>query len=119
MVILAWIFAEPVWGLLTPDAALQQVGVGYWHICLLAYPLIALEMTITAILQASGRGMPALVVTAVRTWGVQLPIVWAAARFGWGATGAWMGFLMGNLTCVIISGLWAYLKLRDSGKTVK
>ena len=112
MVVAAWIFAEPVWALLTPDAALRAAGVEYWHICLLAYPLISLEMTLTGILQAKGQGMPALVITVIRTWGIQFPITWLAVRLGWGAMGAWMAFLLGNLASVLIIGVWAYLRLR-------
>lgn len=112
MVVAAWIFAEPVWALLTPDAALREAGVEYWRICLLAYPLISLEMTISGILQAKGQGMPALVITVIRTWGVQLPITWAATKLGWGATGAWMAFLIGNLVSTLIIVIWAYIKLK-------
>lgn len=112
MVVAAWIFAEPVWALLTPDSALRAAGVEYWRICLLAYPLISLEMTMTGILQAKGQGMPALVITVIRTWGVQLPITWAATKLGWGAAGAWAAFLIGNLVSVLIIGVWAFIKLR-------
>lgn len=112
MGILAWIFAEPFWALLTPDASLRQAGVEYWSICLLAYPLISLEMTLTGILQAKGQGMPALVITVIRTWGIQLPITLGAVQFGWGAKGAWMGYLMGNVVSVLIISVWAYLKLK-------
>ena len=111
MVILARMFAEPFWARLTPDPALQLAGVEYWSICLLAYPLISLEMTLTGILQAKGQGMPALVITVVRTWGIQLPLTWAAVQFGWGAKGAWMAYLLGNLASVLIIGVWAYAKL--------
>ena len=111
MVILAWIFAEPFWAQLTPDPFLQRSGVEYWRICLLAYPLISLEMTLTGILQAKGQGMPTLVITVVRTWGIQLPITWAAIPFGWGAKGAWMAYLLGNLVSVLIIGAWTYIKL--------
>lgn len=112
MVVLAWIFAEPFWAQLTPDVSLQQAGIEYWRICLLAYPLISLEMTLTGILQAKGQGMPTLIITVVRTWGIQLPITWAAIRFGWGAAGAWTAYLLGNLASVLIIGVWAYIKLR-------
>ena len=98
--------------MLTPDAALQRAGEEYWHICLLAYPLISLEMTLTGILQAKGQGMPALVITVIRTWGIQLPVTLAAVQFGWGAKGAWVAYLLGNLVSVLIIGVWAYLKLR-------
>ena len=56
--------------------------------------------------------MPALVITVIRTWGIQLPITWLAVRLGWGATGAWMAFLLGNLASVLIIGVWACVKLR-------
>lgn len=112
MVVLAWLFAQPFWAQLTPDPALQQAGIEYWRICLLAYPLISLEMTLTGILQAKGQGMPTLVITVVRTWGIQLPVTWAAIRFGWGAAGAWTAYLLGNLASVLIIGLWAYVKLK-------
>ncbi len=111
MVILAWIFAEPFWARLTPDTSLQRAGVEYWSICLLAYPLISLEMTLTGILQAKGQGMPTLVITVVRTWGIQLPITWAAIQLGWGARGAWAAYLLGNLASVLIIGVWTYVKL--------
>ena len=119
MVVVAWIFAEPVWALLTPDADLRMAGVEYWRICLLAYPLISLEMTMTGILQAKGQGMPALVITVIRTWGVQLPITWAATKFGWGAAGAWMAFLTGNLVSVLIIAVWAFLKLKMKKPAMK
>jgi len=93
-------------------AALQTAGAEYWRICLLAYPLISLEMTMTGILQAKGQGMPALVITVIRTWGVQLPITWAATKLGWGAPGAWVAFLLGNLVSVLIIAVWAYIKLK-------
>ena len=111
MVITAWIFAGSFWDLLTPDATLRQAGVEYWRICLLAYPLISLEMTLTGILQAKGEGMPALVITVVRTWGIQLPVTWLSLRLGWGARGAWMAYLLGNLVSVLIIAVWAYVKL--------
>lgn len=116
MVIGAYLFAEPLWTMLTPDPELQKVGVSYWYLCLLAYPMIALEMSITGILQALGQGLPSLVITAVRTWGIQFPMAWLAVRFGWGPTGVWMGFVLGNVASVIISGTWAYLKLRQSNQ---
>ena len=50
-------------------------------------------------------------ILVVRTWGIQLPLTWAAVQFGWGAKGAWMAYLLGNLASVLIIGVWAYAKL--------
>lgn len=112
MILLAGIFSGPAWNMLTADAALRAAGVKYWHICLPAYPLIALEMTTTGILQAYGCGLPALVVTLIRLWGVQLPAAWLSVRYEWGAAGVWMGFLLSNVVSLVISVVWAWKKLK-------
>lgn len=108
--ILAQLLAIPAWQQFTPDAALQQEGVHFWRICLLAYPLIALEMAVTSILQAMGCGLPSLVITAVRMWCVQLPLTFLAAQLHWGATGAWLAFLLSNAVSAGLSVFWACLK---------
>ena len=103
----AGLLADPAWALMTTDPATQEAGRLYWSCVLWAYPLIALEMTTTGVLQALGLGMPALVITAVRLWGVQFPAAWLSVRFGWGAGGVWWGFVLSNLLSVVISILWA------------
>lgn len=113
MVVLAFFLRQPIWALLTPDTALRSAGVAYWRICLWAYPMIALEMTTTGILQALGCGMPALIVTLIRTWGVQFTGTALSVRFGWGADGAWYSFLLGNLASLMVSAVWAWLKLKN------
>lgn len=103
----AGLFMEPIWGILTPDPATQEAGRLYWSCVLWAYPLIALEMTITGVLQALGLGMPALVITAIRLWGVQLPAAWLSVQFRWGPVGLWAGFVLSNLLSALISIFWA------------
>lgn len=105
--LVAGLLADPAWALMTTDPATQEAGRLYWSCVLWAYPLIALEMTTTGVLQALGLGMPALVITAVRLWGVQFPAAWLSVRFGWGAGGVWWGFVLSNLLSVVISILWA------------
>lgn len=112
MVILAYIFTDPLWNMLTSDPAVRSVGYEYWRICLLAYPLIALEMTVTSILQALGYGLPTLIITGVRIWGVQLPLTYAAVYLGCGTKGAWTAYLLSNIVSVMMSVLWGYQKVR-------
>lgn len=113
MCIAAGLFKETIWNLMTPDPVIWDAGQLYWRICLLAYPMIALEMTVTGILQAVGCGMPALVVTIVRLWVIQLPAAWMSVHMGWGAVGIWVGYFMGNLISLLISTTWAVVKLRE------
>ncbi|MDY5366264.1 MAG: MATE family efflux transporter, partial [Eubacteriales bacterium] len=56
----AGIFSGGIWGLLTPDPELAAAGMAYWSICLWAYPMIAMEMTLASVLQALGSGFPTL-----------------------------------------------------------
>lgn len=112
MVFLAYILAGPLWNTLTNDAAVRHAGYEYWGICLSAYPLIALEMTITSVLQALGYGFPTLIIAAVRIWGVQLPLTYAASCSGWGAKGAWIAYLVSNIASVMLSVLWGYRKVK-------
>lgn len=110
MIILAGSLAGPAWSMLTPDEALRAAGVEYWRICLPAYLFIALEMTITGILQARGCGMPALVITLIRLWCIQLPAAWLSVRYGFGASGIWMGFLLSNIVSLAVSVCWLMIK---------
>ncbi len=115
--IAAGLLRDPVWAMLTPDAATQEAGRLYWSCVLWAYPLIALEMTTTSVLQALGLGMPALVITVIRLWGIQLPAAWLSAQLGWGPVGVWAGFVLSNLLSALISIVWAGYKFKNRTKT--
>lgn len=107
----AGVFKASIWNLMTRDPDIWSAGQLYWSICLFAYPLIALEMTATGILQAVGCGMPALIVTIIRLWCVQLPAAWLSVHFGWGASGIWIGYVAGNVVSLTVSAVWAIKKL--------
>lgn len=112
LVLAAYIFRVPIWNLLSADMAVRSVGYEYWKICLVAYPLISIEMTMTSLLQAMGYGMPTLVITTVRIWGVQLPLTYLAKHLGFHAAGAWLAYLLSNVVSVIISVIWGYSKIK-------
>lgn len=115
----AQIFAPFIWRLLTPDAALADVGASFWRICLWAYPMIALEMALTSILQAHGYGMPALAATGIRIWCVQIPLTYLSIYLGWGAAGAWGAYLVSNAVSLAICALWAFAKLNKKAARSK
>ena len=111
--LLAGVSSGYIWPLLTPDPATQAAGQLYWSCVLWAYPLIALEMTMTGVLQALGLGMPALVITVIRMWGVQLPMALLSKQLGWGPTGVWVGYVLSNLLSALISIGWAVVKFKQ------
>ena len=107
-----YLLKDQMWQILTKDPAVQSAGILYWSIALFAYPFIALEMTTTGILQAYGLGVPMLIITAIRTWGVQLGSAWLAVKFGLGVEFAWWGYVAGNVTAFLISLVWAWIKIK-------
>lgn len=70
IIIVAFFVRGQLSQMLTADAAMQQAGKVYWTISLWAYPFVAIEMTMTSVLQALGYGFPTLAITIVRLLGV-------------------------------------------------
>ena len=91
---------------------MQQAGVQYWKISLLAYPFVAIEMTMTSILQALGYGFPTLAITVIRLMGVQIPLTYLAKYTHLGAKGAWAAYVISNIVSMIVSVIWSIRKMK-------
>ncbi len=113
LVLMAGLFSGSIWPLLTADAELIAAGMNCWRISLMAYPMIALEMILTSILQARGKGMPTLAATVVRIWAVQVPLTFIFTRLGNGENGAWLAYLISNGVSLVMCGVWTYLQLEN------
>lgn len=113
LVIIAGLFSDSIWPLLTADAELIAAGMNCWRISLMAYPMIALEMILTSILQALGKGMPTLAATVLRIWAVQVPLTFIFTRLGNGENGAWLAYLISNGVSLALCGVWTYLQLKN------
>lgn len=112
---LALLLAPLLWQQITPDPALRETGVQLWRICAFAYPLIATDLVLLAILNALRSGVPSLLSAVLRTWGVRLPLTLLAEKMGWGAAGAWCAFVAGNVAALLLSVCWTLRKLQKSG----
>ena len=108
----AGIFSGGIWGLLTPDTELAAAGMAYWSICLWAYPMIAMEMTLTSVLQALGSGFPTLAATVIRVWAVQVPLTYLLTRPGMWQSGPWLAYLISNAASLAICGIYAYSHIK-------
>ena len=108
----AGIFSGVIWGLLTPDTELAAAGMAYWRICLWAYPMIAMEMTLTSVLQALGSGFPTLAATVIRVWAVQVPLTYLLTRPGMWHSGPWLAYLISNAASLAIFGIYAYSHIK-------
>lgn len=108
----AGFFSGGIWGLLTPDPELAAAGMACWRVCLWAYPMIALEMTLTSVLQALGSGFPALAATVIRVWAVQVPLTYLLTRPGMGQNGPWLAYLISNAASLAICGIYAHSHIK-------
>ena len=86
--------------------------MAYWSICLCAYPMIAMEMTLTSVLQALGSGFPTLAATVIRVWAVQVPLTYLLTRPGMWQSGPWLGYLISNAASLAICGIYAYSHIK-------
>ena len=98
--------------MLTADATMQQAGKVYWTISLWAYPFVAIEMTMTSVLQALGYGFPTLAITIVRLLGVQIPLTYLARYANLGAKGVWGAYVVSNVVSMSVSVVWGIKKMK-------
>lgn len=108
----AGLFSGGIWGLLTPDPEFAEAGMAYWSICLCAYPMIAMEMTLTSVLQALGSGFPTLAATVIRVWAVQVPLTYLLTRPGMWQSGPWLAYLISNAASLAICGIYVYSHIK-------
>jgi putative MATE family efflux protein len=106
----AFMASGPLMLLFTQDMAAIEVGRTYLGYMVFAYPLMALGMTSGRILQGLGYGMPALVITAVRTVVVGIPVAYALVYlFDAPLEAVWLSFVLGGAASVILGLAWVYL----------
>ncbi len=105
----AFAASGPLMRLFTDDPVAIGVGRVYLGYMVFAYPLMALGMTSGRILQGLGYGMPALVITAVRTMVVGIPVAYALvylfdAPIDW----VWISFILGGAASVALGLAWVW-----------
>lgn len=112
IIIVAFFVRGQLSQMLTADAAMQQAGKVYWTISLWAYPFVAIEMTMTSVLQALGYGFPTLAITIVRLLGVQIPLTYLARYANLEAKGVWGAYVVSNVVSMSVSVVWGIKKMK-------
>lgn len=112
IIIVAFFVRGQLSQMLTADAAMQQAGKVYWTISLWAYPFVAIEMTMTSVLQALGYGFPTLAITIVRLLGVQIPLTYLARYANLEAKGVWGAYVISNVVSMSVSVVWGIKKMK-------
>ena len=105
-----------IWNLIAVDTELAAAGIRYWSVCLWAYPMIAMEMNLTSVLQALGKGFPALAATIIRVWAVQAPLTYVFAKQGAGQSGPWLAYLASNAVSLGMCAIWTYYQIKKQNR---
>ena len=85
---LMFVFAPQIMGMLTPDAAVQELGAQVLRIEAFAEPLFAASMVTAGALRGAGDTLVPSIISLVSMWGVRITLsTFAAPR--WGLVGVW------------------------------
>lgn len=103
-----WLFAGPLLGLLSDEAAIVTAGQGALRLLALAYPVAGVALLVAACFQALGRPRQALLLTLGGALFVKVPVLLLASRW-WGLNGIWAAEALSEL---ILCGV-ALLLLRN------
>lgn len=88
---LIMIFARPILGIFSRDAALIEVSTPALRIIIAAFPLVGFQMMGAALLQAHGRALSAIALSLARQVILLIPLVLILPRF-FGLTGIFVSF---------------------------
>ena len=80
--------APQIMALLTPDAAVRELGARVLRIEAFAEPLFAASMVAAGALRGAGDTLVPSVICLASMWGVRIPLMWLVAR-RFGLTGVW------------------------------
>lgn len=98
-------------------------GSHFLKIVAFNFGLIGIQMSINAVLQASGNTLTSMFLTISSQWFIQLPLAFILSRFtSLGLNGLWLAFPLTNIIMTFIalgifkSGYWKKKKITDAEK---
>ena len=86
--LLMFVTAPQVMGMLTPDVAVQELGVRVLRIEAFAEPLFAASMVAAGALRGAGDTLVPSIISLASMWGVRITLMWFVAPI-WGLVGVW------------------------------
>ena len=107
--LLMYVFAPQIMGMLTPDVAVQELGVRVLRIEAFAEPLFAASMVAAGALRGAGDTLVPSIISLASMWGVRITLMVLAAPV-WGLVGVWC--VMAFELCVR-GALFLWRLLRD------
>ncbi|MCR5346856.1 MAG: MATE family efflux transporter [Fretibacterium sp.] len=90
---LLYVFAPELVGLMTPDAAIGELGTDVLRIAAFSEPLYAAAIVAGGVFRGAGSTLLPCLLTLFSMWGVRLPLMaWLAGK--WGLQGVWLGMCL-------------------------
>ncbi|MBT4540399.1 MATE family efflux transporter [Candidatus Woesearchaeota archaeon] len=97
----------------TPDIVLLSLGSGYLRIIVLMFPLMAVSMIVSRVIQAMGYGLPGLVINLIRFLIVPMPLAYLFVFvLGYGYLSVAVAMVIGSLVAAVISLVLLRVELR-------
>jgi len=97
------------------DPVIQQLGREYIYIVGLTYTFVSQVFVLGGAFQGLGKGMPPLIITAVRFLAVAIPLTIILTRY-MGATGAWIAIAASHVVGGIFAIAWIAIEFRKRKK---
>ncbi len=122
--VLIYIFAPSLIAFFVPgDLAIIAGGAVYLRITSLFFGLIGVQMTVNAVMQASGNTTTSMIITLTSQWIIQLPLAYLLSQHtSLGINGIWYAFPITNVIISILafivfkSGHWQKKRLTENDK---
>lgn len=100
------------------EAAIIAEGAAFLRILALSFGLIGIQMSVNAIMQASGNTLTSMIITLTSQWIIQIPLAFLLSRYTTlGLNGLWYAFPITNILASIVafsifkSGRWKNKRL--------
>ncbi|HWA89379.1 MAG TPA: MATE family efflux transporter [Rhizomicrobium sp.] len=114
--LLCMLFAPHIVRFFVPeDPAVIAEGAAYIRIVAWSFGFIGLQFALMGVLRAAGEMIPAMVISLVSQWVLQLPLAYALSRT-MGVDGVWWSTPIANVVTAVVAALWF---ARGSWKTRK
>jgi putative MATE family efflux protein len=106
--ILCLIFAPHIVRFFIPeDQTVIREGAAYIRIVAWSFGFIGLQYALMGVLRAAGEMIPAMVISLVSQWGLQIPLAFALSKYTTlGIDGVWWSTPIANVATAIIAGIW-------------
>lgn len=111
--VIFFIFPIPLLRIFTHDRILLAIGKAYIRIDVFTFPLMAISMTSSRILQGMGYGLPGLIINLVRIFIVAVPAAYIFVFvLGYGFLSVAWAMVLGGVIASVLALAWLTAKFR-------